>query len=105
MEQRHLDRISLPRPILIRSGVLGITDSAAVLRDISAVGAYVYTLLPLTEGTVVELFLTLSDSSGTSHLSFTGTVVRVEKGVTENSLGVGLNFSSFREVAEASAKT
>ncbi len=98
MEQRHVERISLPRPILIRSSVLGFTDSAAVLRDISAVGAYVYTLLPLAKGNVVELFLTLSDSSGVTHLSFTATVMRVEKGVTENSLGIGLGFSRSREI-------
>ena len=42
VEQRQLERISLPRPILIRSGVLGYADSTAVLRDISAVGAYCY---------------------------------------------------------------
>jgi hypothetical protein len=64
LEQRQLERISLPRPILIRSDVLGYADSTAVLRDISAVGAYCYTLMPLTKGDVVELFLTLSDDIG-----------------------------------------
>ena len=68
-----------------------------MLRDITAVGAFLYTLLPLTMGDAVELFLALSDSIGTSHLSFTGTVVRVEKGVTENSSGVGVHFSGFKE--------
>jgi hypothetical protein len=48
LEQRQLERILLPRPILIRSDVLGYADSAAVLRDISAVGAYCYTFMPLT---------------------------------------------------------
>ncbi len=59
LEQRQLERISPPRPILIRSAALGYADSAAVLRDISAVGAYCYTLMPLTKGDVVELFLSL----------------------------------------------
>jgi hypothetical protein len=98
IEHRHVERISLPRPILIRSGVLGYADSAAVLRDISVVGAYCYTLLPLSQGDVVEFFVTLCDAAGTSHFSFTGTVVRVEKGVTDNSLGVGFRFSSFKEL-------
>ena len=104
VEQRHLERISLPRPVLIRSGALGITDSAAVLRDISAVGAYLYTLLPLAKNHVVELFLTLCDSVGTTQLSFTGTVVRIESGLTDNSLGVGLSFSSFKAVDEISSR-
>ncbi len=99
IEQRQLERISLPRPVLLRSMALGYADSAAVLRDITAVGAFLYTLLPITKGDAVELFLTLSDSTGTSHLSFTGKVVRVEKGVTNNSLGVGVRFSSFKEYA------
>ena len=98
IEQRHLERISLPRPVLIRSGTRGYADSTAVLRDISAVGAYCYSLMPLTKGEVVDLFLTLSDAIGTSHFSFTATVVRVEKGVTENSIGVGLRFSAFKEL-------
>ncbi len=95
VEQRHLKRISLPRPVLVRSGALGITDSAALLQNISAVGAYLYTLLPLTKGDVVELFLALSDRKGTSRLSFTGTVVRSEVGVTDNSMGVAVRFSGF----------
>lgn len=105
MEHRHLERISLPRPILIRSGVLGYADSTAVLRDISAVGAYCYTLMPLSKGDVVELFLTLSDSIGTSHLSFTATVVRVEKGVTDNSVGVGFRITGFKELNAVSSRT
>jgi hypothetical protein len=104
LEQRQLERISLPRPILIRSDVLGYADSTAVLRDISALGAYCYTLMPLTKGDVVELFLTLTDAIGTSHISFTATVVRVEKGVTDNSVGVGFRFSAFKELnAESTA--
>ena len=103
IEQRQLERISLPRPVLIRSAVLGYADSTAVLRDISAVGAYCYTIMPLSRGDVVELFLTLSDASGTSHLPFTGTVARVEKGVTENSIGVGFRFSAFKELNEESS--
>lgn len=102
IEQRQLERISLPRPILIRSATLGYADSDAVLRDITAVGAFLYTLLPLAKGDTVELFLTLSDSVGTSHLSFTGTVVRVERGVTENSSGVGVHFSGFKELEASS---
>jgi hypothetical protein len=103
IERRHLERISLPRPILIRSGVLGYADSAAVLRDISAVGAYCYTLLPLAKGDVVELFLTVADSIGKSHLSFTGTVVRIEKGVTDNSSGVAVRLSAFNELETCSS--
>lgn len=103
VEQRQLARISLPRPILIRSGVLGYADSTAVLRDISAVGAYCYTLMPLAKGDVVELFLTFSDAIGTSHFSFTATVVRVEKGVTDNSVGVGFRFSGFTELNATSS--
>jgi c-di-GMP-binding flagellar brake protein YcgR len=102
-EQRQLERISLPRPILIRSDLLGYADSTAVLRDISAGGAYCYTLMPLAKGDVAELFLTLSDAIGTSHISFTATVVRVEDGITENSVGVGFRFSAFTELnAESS---
>ena len=102
MEHRQLERISLPRAILIRSGTLGFADSEAVLRDISAVGAYCFTLLPLTKGEVVELFLTVSDSIGMSHFSFTGTVLRVEKGVTDNSMGIAVHFSAFREIDASS---
>ena len=98
MEKRHLERILLPRPVIIRSLTLGFSDSNAVLRDISAVGAYCYTIIPLTKDDGVELFVTLTDSLGTSHLSFTGTVVRVEKGPTDNSLGVGVQFSAFKEL-------
>lgn len=104
IEQRQLERISLPRPILIRSGVLGYADSAAVLKDISAVGAYCYTLLPLAKGDVIELFLTIADSIGESHLSFAGTVVRIEKGVTDNSSGVAVRFSGFRELDASSSR-
>jgi hypothetical protein len=98
MEKCYLERILLPRPVLILSGTLGYSDSNAVLRDISAVGAYCYTIMPLTKGDVVELFVTLNDSLGAPHLSFTGTVVRVEDGTTDNSLGIGLRFSAFKEV-------
>lgn len=99
MEHRQLERISLPRAILIRSGTLGFADSEAVLRDISAVGAYCFTLLPLTKGDVVELFLTVSDSIGSiSHFAFTGTVLRIEKGITDNSLGIAVHFSAFNEL-------
>jgi len=103
VENRQLERISLPRPILIRSGVLGYADSTAVLRDISVVGAYCYTVMPLSQGDVVELFLTLTDAIGTSQLSFTATVVRVEKGVTDNSVGVGFRFSDFTELTKTSS--
>jgi len=103
LEKRQLERISLPRPLLIRSDVLGYADSNAVLRDISAVGAYCYTLMPLAKGDVVELFLTLSDALGTSQFSFTAIVTRVEKGVTDNSLGVGLRFSAFKELNASSS--
>src|SRR5689334_9185051 len=97
MEQRHLERILLPRPVIIRSVTLGFSDSNAVLRDISAAGAYCYTIMPLTKDDAVELFITLADSIGTSHLSFTGRVLRVEKGPTDNSVGVGIQFSAFKE--------
>jgi hypothetical protein len=55
MENRRLEHIFLPRPILVRSGTLGYADSAAVLKDISAAGAYFLTLMPLARGEVVEL--------------------------------------------------
>ena len=100
MENRRLERIFLPRPILARSGTLGYADSAAVLKDISAAGAYFLTLMPLIRGEVVELFVTLDDAEGTFNLSFTGTIVRVEKGVTANSLGVAVAFSDFKELGE-----
>ncbi len=104
MDNRQLERISLPRPLLISSGVLGYADSAAVLRDINAAGAYFYTLLPLSEGDVVQVFVTLADASGTANMSFTGTVVRVEKGVTDNSLGVGVSFSDAGELDDEAGK-
>jgi hypothetical protein len=50
-----IEHIFLPRPILVRSGTLGYADSAAVLKDISAAGAYFLTLMPLARGEVVEL--------------------------------------------------
>ena len=103
MENRRLERIFLPRQILVRSVSLGLSDSAPVLRDISAVGAFFYTLLPLVDGEAVELFLTLMDKEGTLHLLFTGTVARVEKGVTDNSLGVAVKFSGFRELDKPAA--
>ena len=103
MEKRHLERILLPRPVIIRSLILGFSDSNAVLRDISAVDAYCYTIIPLTKDDGVELFVKLTDSLGTSHLSFTGTVVRIEKGPTDNSLGVGVRFVGFKELDEDAA--
>ena len=103
MDKRHLERILLPRPVIIRSLTLGFSDSNALLRDISAVGAYCYTIIPLTKGDSVELFVTLTDSLGTPHLSFTGTVARVEKGPTDNSLGVGIHFVGFKELDEDAA--
>ena len=102
MDNRRLERVPLPRPVVVRSATHGIADSAAVLRDISAVGGFCYTLLPLATGDVVELFVTLVDSLGTLHLSFTGTVVRTEPGVTGNSLGVAVSFSEFKELDESS---
>lgn len=102
MDNRRLERVALPRPAVVRSASLAISDSKAVLRDISAGGAYCYTLLPLSAGDVVELFVTLIDSIGTLHLSFTGTIVRVEDGVTDNSLGVAVAFSEFKELDESS---
>src|ERR1035441_7115682 len=104
MEKRKLERIELPRTILVRSGTLGYADSAAVLKDISAAGAYFLTLMALARGEVVELFVTLHDAEGTLHLSFTGTVVRVEKCVTDNSLGVAVKFSGFRELDDDSGR-
>jgi hypothetical protein len=103
MDKRRLERIFLPRPTLVQSGMLGFSDSAAVLRDISATGAYLYTLLPLANGDVVHLFLTLSDSEGTLHLCFTGAVTRVESGATSNSVGVAVAFSGFKELAAGTA--
>ena len=100
MENRRLERIFLPRSILVRSGTLGYADSTAILKDISAAGAYFLTLMALARGEVVELFVTLHDVEGTLNLSFTGTVVRVEKGVTANSLGVAVAFSNFKELGE-----
>jgi hypothetical protein len=44
--------------------------------------------------------VTLHDAEGILNLSFTGTVVRVEKGVTANSLGVAVAFSDFKELGE-----
>ncbi len=100
MEHRQLQRISLPRPILICSRPLGLTDSLAVLRDISARGAYCYTLLPLAKGEIVELFVTVEDTEGTAHLSLTGEIVRVENGVTDNSVGIAVAFSTVKESEE-----
>ena len=100
MEKRKLERIELPRQILVRSGTLGYADSTAILKDISAAGAYFLTLMALARGEIVELFVTLHDAEGTLNLSFTGTVVRVEKGVTANSLGVAVAFSNFKELGE-----
>ena len=104
MEKRKLERIELPRQILVRSGTLGYADSTAILKDISAAGAYFLTLMALAQGEVVELFVTLHDAEGTLNLSFTGTVVRVEKGVTANSLGVAVKFSGLRELDDASVR-
>jgi hypothetical protein len=53
--RKSIEHIFLPRPILVRSGTLGYADSAAVLKDISAAGAYFLTLMPLARGEVVEL--------------------------------------------------
>jgi hypothetical protein len=69
MEKRKLERIELPRTILVRSGTLGYADSAAVLKNISAAGAYYLTLMALAQGEVVELFVTLHDAEGTHNLS------------------------------------
>ena len=104
MEKRKLERIELPRQIFVRSGTLGYTDSTAILKDISAAGAYFLTLMALAQGEVVELFVTLHDAEGTLNLSFTGTVVRVEKGLTDNSLGVAVEFSGFRELDDDSGR-
>jgi hypothetical protein len=103
VENRRLERILLPRPVLLFSGTLGLADSWAVLRDITAMGAYCYTLLPLAEGEVLELYFTISDSEGVLPLSFTGTVVRVEPGATGNSMGIALAFSHVHELAAAAA--
>ena len=104
MENRRIERIFLPRQILVRSGTLGYADSTAILKDISAAGAYFLTLMALAQGEVVELFVTLHDAEGTLNLSFTGTVVRVEKGLTDNSLGVEVEFSGFRELDDDSGR-
>ena len=104
MENRRIERIFLPRQILVRSGTLGYADSTAILKDISAAGAYFLTLMALAQGEVVELFVTLHDAEGTLNLSFTGTVVRVEKGLTDNSLGVAVEFSAFRELDDDSGR-
>lgn len=97
MENRRLERIFLPRSILVQSRTLGLSDSAAVLQDISALGAYFYTLLPLAKNDPVELFLAVGDQ----YLSFRGAVVRVEKGITANSLAVAVAFSGFRELEDS----
>jgi PilZ domain len=98
VDKRRLERISLPRVVVVRSATLGIADAAAVLRDISASGAFCYTLLPLVNGEVVEMFVNLRDSLGSFQMSFTGKVARVERGVTDNSLGIAVSFTGFKEL-------
>ena len=98
MDNRRLERIHLPRTVLVHSRRLGLLDSAAELRDISAVGAYFHTLLSFAQDDPVELFVKVGDQP----LSFTGRVVRTENGVSENCFGVAVAFSGFKELEASS---
>ncbi len=103
MENRSAERIVLPGPALIRSIARDQVGCEAVLRDISAAGAYFFAWSPLDEGERIFLHLRCAIGDDTLALSFTGTVVRVEENGTAGSRGVAIEFCDFTEAAYGAA--
>ena len=98
--RRQLRRIRSAQTVLVHSQRLRRSESAAILRDISAIGAYFQTSLPLVKGEPLELLLEV----GYKYFSFTGTVVRIEKQPASNSVGVAVSFAGSKELGESSGR-
>jgi PilZ domain len=90
-ERRGEQRFPLRLPVIVKTIHGNITEESAVTRDVSARGAFFYLDNKLTEGTPVELVLTLPAEitlADSIRVRCKGRVVRVVEVADSNKTGI-----------------
>lgn len=102
-DKRRASRFVVRRPVTA-TGPDGL-DVVGVTRDVNAQGVFFFTATPLTQGSQVEIFLTLPPGhifSDYVSIKGTGTVVRVEQKEDDTALGVAVTFNEV-EISHSAA--
>ena len=91
-ESRKAQRFPIAQPVRVTLTRAGHYELAAVARDVSAAGVFVYVESEIVEGSEVELQLSLPAESGSVPARVQGRVIRVESASVGSKHGVGIAF-------------